>query len=224
MPTGNLGQAEFKDPEDPDVCDTYLRNLSYFARQDVPMSCSRPVAPQLRDKIQPVKWTALAPEEHRDLFRALVARASGWERRAPTPEVEETTLRHAREAVSRGAYAFRMATVRARRSITLVQFGPDTSNPENPDLVWRCTPRRGGPSREAWTYLRTYVVSEDLRTLHGTLAALENGSSAEALRVIRGRPYAETVVPNGNVLLLEVHDAPAVMLRPVCRFLFKTLN
>ena len=64
--------ADFEEPTDPEVCQIYLRNLQYYARLNIPMSCERPIAPQYKRKIQAVEWENLNPNEHPELFAAIL--------------------------------------------------------------------------------------------------------------------------------------------------------
>lgn len=57
--------------QDPTVCQTYLQNLRHFARQNVPMSCERSIAPTLRDRIRHVEMEDMDPHRYPKLFNAL---------------------------------------------------------------------------------------------------------------------------------------------------------
>ena len=89
QPYGNQGEEAFKDPEDPQVCNVYLRNLRHFARLNTPMSCERPVAPQFRKLIQAVAWEDLNPREYPDLFRGVLAEFHYWKTNPPKDESRE---------------------------------------------------------------------------------------------------------------------------------------
>ena len=58
-------------PVDPKICKCYEKNLRYFARRNTPMSCERPVAPCLKNRIKKVEWEDLDPDQYPDLFRAI---------------------------------------------------------------------------------------------------------------------------------------------------------
>ena len=50
-------EGEFSEPvKDPNVCSLYLKNLRYFVKRNLSMSCGQPVAPTLTEKIKPVEW------------------------------------------------------------------------------------------------------------------------------------------------------------------------
>ncbi|HTY21758.1 MAG TPA: lysozyme inhibitor LprI family protein, partial [Desulfomonilaceae bacterium] len=58
-------------PVDPEICKLYEKNLRYFAKRNTPMSCNRPIAPHLKDRIKEVEWEDLDPDKYPDLLRAI---------------------------------------------------------------------------------------------------------------------------------------------------------
>jgi hypothetical protein len=67
-------ETQYEKPVDPDVCKLYLKNLRFFAKQNAPMSCERPIAPQLQEQLRNVEWENLDPSKYPDLFQAMVTR------------------------------------------------------------------------------------------------------------------------------------------------------
>ena len=57
--------------QDPTVCQTYLKNLRYFAQRNTPMSCERPIAPEMKARIRRVEMEDLDPHRYAKLFNAL---------------------------------------------------------------------------------------------------------------------------------------------------------
>jgi hypothetical protein len=233
--SGSQGEAPLKKPDDPKVCDVYVQNLRYFARRDTAMSCERPIAPFLRNRIQQIEWEDLDPGRYPELLRAVVSRYQHWQTRAPKDEEQE--LRRITEAIGTKEYAFRRAKLKLQGATMLrstnrspyldrtqhyLQFGPNLTDPQSPDSLSRCEPRRGGPPREIWSLLRLYLVSEDLKRVLWDVTNPHNGSSGEALRLIDGRPYVETANTRGNIQLLEINRDDPSNLDAVCLFLFNS--
>ena len=234
QPSGNKGRVPFGDAEDPTVCRLYLQNLRYFAHQNIPMSCERPIGPHLRDRIQKVQWENLNPTDYPELFRSIVATERDWNREPPREEKEE--LAWYASAVHQRTHAFRRARLALRGSpeyvgtdrppfteqpLWLVQYGPNTADTHNPNSVWRCIPTRGGPPREVWSDLKLYLVSQDMKTLFHRVLVLENGGSGESVRVMNGRPYLETALTNGNIKLMQLNQNYPASVEPVCFYFFK---
>ena len=220
-------------PDDPQVCGLYLKNLRYWAQSNTPMSCERPVAPALQDRIRVVEWEDLEPVQYKELFEALVSAIShGRDKNAEAIE-------HRVGEVKRKEYVFRRARLSLRefpatlneaasksqgRAFHIVQFGANVTDPKNPHPVWRCTVRRGGPVQDQTGYLKLYVVSQDLRKVIGPLNNPNNGGTGEHMRLIDRRPYVETAFRNGTVNLMQIRVQSPVILQSVCLYTFKQLN
>src|SRR5438552_2028934 len=158
QPSGNKGEIPFEQPADPAVCGLYLENLRYFARRNTPLSCERPIAPHLKDRIQKVEWEDLNPTDYPDLFQALVTkrrRAMGND----TPPIDKLPSGAVSQVaqkidVSRRAklpligypyYDIPGKPPAVRQALWYVQFGLNTADSENPNPAFRCKPIRGGP-------------------------------------------------------------------------------
>ena len=229
---GNQGQEPFNEPSDPKVCELYLQNLRYFAKRKVAMSCERPIAPHLQDRIKKIVWHRLDPNRHPELFRAVVAALHNWHY-APPKDEQEAIAWYANE-VTTSAYVFRRATARldrstgpsaetagGKRSVQYVQYGPNRTDPNNPRPAFRCKPRRGGPASDIASDLPLYLASDDLKSIRERVLNIRNGGSGEAVRLIDKRPYVETADPEGHITLFEIADQDPSVLEPVCRFVFE---
>jgi len=224
-----LALIDYERPEDPRVCGIYLENLRYFAQRNTPMSCERPIAPHLQDRIQKVEWENLDPDGYPELYRAVALRFLG-------KDVSQGAMNKVSGEIRRGAYVFRRAkldligypgyedhggiTPRPER-FHIVQFGRNVIDPDNPDRLSRCTLQRGGPIREAPGDLQLYVVRQDLKFVIGRLSEPHSTTTGEHMRLINGRPYVETINTRGNIELMQIRLALPVMLEPVCFFWFK---
>jgi len=234
QPSGNKGEVPFEQPADSAVCGLYLENLRYFARRNVPLSCERPIAPHLKDRIQKVEWEDLNQADYPELFRAIAGK-HGWNIDRPS---EKLPARDISQAI-RKTYVFRRAKLpfrgypyydepdkpaSVRQALWYVQFGSNTLDPQNPDPVSRCVPVRGGPPDEIFLNLKLYLVSEDMKTLFDRVYAVQNGGSGEALRIINRRPYVEAANTGGHITLMEIDRVYPGTLEPVCLFLFKRID
>ena len=223
-------RSDYLKPLDQSVCKTYLENLRYFARRNAPMSCERPVASPLADRIKKIEWEDLDPDRHPELFRALVLHRSGGQdtsQQTLNLRAEEIRKKHDvfRRAIGvfEGFPAFEYQTAPKSRSekFQIVQYGQNVLDPNNPHPVWRCKPRRGGPQNDATGFLHLYMATEDLSKLIGRLYEPANGTSGEYIRTIDGRPYIETVLQNGNINLLQLRSSFPAGLESVCFYEFK---
>jgi hypothetical protein len=232
-PTFEQGTAhipmEFAEPEDPTVCKTYLANLSYYARRNTPMSCERPIAPHLKKVIEEVQWENLDPYVHEGLFRSIIAMASlgrdktqaAFEWRVQQLRKGELVFRRAQLSLSGYFDSADHTPKTTPERFEIVQYGVNVVDTKNPAEVWRCKPQRGGPPHD-FGDLNLYLVSEDLKRLHGYLNDyMRNGNTGHYLRLVNGRPYVEQVLSNGNSVLMQVRTALPVGLESVCMYLFK---
>jgi len=227
---GNRGEEAFKEPEDPKVCLTYLRNLQYLARLNTPLSCERPIARQFKPMIQLVEWENLDPIRYPDLFRAVLAEFHYW--KTNPPKDEEKALAWSAEKIREKEIVFRRAMAKLRGTpdsplgqrthdaqyLWYVQYGLNTTDSAN--ALWRCEPRRGGPTRDYSSSLRLYLVSEDMTTVFQHVVNPHNGNTGEALRLINGRLYVERIDSRGDVFLLEPDSESPGWLDYVCMFRF----
>jgi len=227
-PSGNKGEMPFDPPDDSKVCPLYLENLRFFARHNTPMSCERPIATHMRSAMAEVEWENLDPLTHPELFRSIVALASygqvkpqspfdGWVQRLKKGEI---VFRRAKLSLQGYVDHGKHEPKSVPEAFNIVQYGTDVTNTQNPDELSRCKPRRGGPP-DSGQSLKFYLVSDDLKQLYGRLFNLNNGNSGHYFRLIRGRPYVEQVLSNGNSVLMQLETAFPVGLRSVCMYLFQ---
>jgi hypothetical protein len=229
-PTYTQGSAHipvrYTAPRDRTVCDVYLQNLQYFAQQDLPMSCDRPVAPSLADRIAKVPWEDVDPDKYSELFQALVAKETFSPPKPPKPE----DVAWHRGLLKDKALVFQRATTllvghprleneyedSGERKFWLVRYGSNTDL--NRRLASPCSPERGGSQQADFPLI--YLVSEDLRQLFGHLASVADGEGPRTFLMIHGRPYIEEIFRNGDIRLSELPERP-VILEPVCLYHYK---
>src|SRR5256885_16543760 len=109
---GNQGQEPFNEPSDPKVCELYLQNLRCFAKRKVAMSCERPIAPHLQDRIKKIVWHRLDPNRYPELFRAVVAESQAWDIKPDIkpPRDEQQAIAWYANQGNKGAEVFPPAT------------------------------------------------------------------------------------------------------------------
>lgn len=225
---------EYKKPRDKEVCSLYLHNLQYFARRNEPLSCGQPIAPMLKEKIRKVEWENLDPDQHPDLFKAVIKVVRTWGKEPSEKEMEWRRM----EIKERGV-VFRRLKFDLKGSpgvevgsnqplpeqeLSIVQFGSDVTNPGNPDSVERCQPR-AGRFMEAITntQLNLFVVSKDLKQIYYRLWDWR-GDTVQNLWLINNRIYGEYYDEQANVKFTELRKADygkELVLEPVCLYHFK---
>ena len=94
-------------PVDPKICKCYEKNLRYFARRNTPMSCERPIAPCLKNRIKKVEWEDLDPDQYPGLFRAIAT--SGHYSPGTDEAIIERDLKSVRERIANKVWVFRRA-------------------------------------------------------------------------------------------------------------------
>jgi hypothetical protein len=192
------------------------------------MSCERPVAPVLKERIARVEWEDLDPVRYAELFRVLVSKSAFVE-----PKVlDEPQLDSWRVSVRNGRNVFRRAKLLLRgypqfedeygrpaqeAAFQLIQFGPNVDF-NSPDPQLRCKPHRGGFS--SYDFPLMYVVTEDLSGLYGGLVSVADGEGYRHLLVMDGRPYIEEVFRDADIRLSEIGGPNTVILEPVCLYHF----
>lgn len=228
---------EFKKPQDKEVCSLYLQNLQYFARLNEPLSCGQPIAPMLKEKIRQVEWENLDPDQHPDLFKAIikVVRTAGKE-----PSDKEMEWRQM-EIKERGV-VFRRLKFDLKGSpgveqgsniplpeqeLSVVQFGSDVTNPDNPDSVERCHSLKGRIMESVNnTELHLFVVSKNLKFIYYELQDWR-GYAGQNLWLINNRIYGEFYDEQANVKVTELREADygkELVLEPVCLYHFKVTS
>jgi hypothetical protein len=214
-------------PVDPKICKCYERNLRYFARRNTPMSCNRPIAPFLKDRIKEVEWEDLDPERYPDLFRAIAT--DGKYLPGTGEDIIERNLKLNRASVANRVWVFRRAKLSlfGRTQVQaysadpepywIVQYGVNDISPTNPKDVWRCKPRRGGGKKSS---LQLYIVSEPKHELTKRLFTSNNSTQGQHLIIIDNRLFVENITPKAWIQLNEV-DTAITGGGTVCLFQFK---
>ncbi len=214
----------------PGICKLYEQNLQYFARKNIPMSCYRPIAPNLKDRIKEVEWEDLDPDVYSGLLRAIVIQYQ-YLSKASDVTIEEN-LGRARDGIARKIRVFRRAKLYLAGQIRLnegrtepepywiVQYGFDVISPDNPDPFYRCEQIRGGFD---WLEadLSLYIASALSKTLIKTLSRVVWPSNkGQYLREIDGILFVENIDRRGWVEL-NVIDTNVPLTDTVCVFDFK---
>jgi hypothetical protein len=127
-------------PVDPKICRCYEKNLRYFARRNTPMSCERPIAPHLKERIKEVEWEDLDPDQYPDLFRAIAT--SGHYSPGTDEAIIERDLKNIRAWIADKVWVFRRAKLSLVGRIQsqaysappeaywIVQYGPNDISPD----------------------------------------------------------------------------------------------
>jgi hypothetical protein len=203
-------------PVDPKICKCYEKNLRYFARRNTPMSCERPIAPCLKNRIKKVEWEDLDPDQYPDLFRSIALQSFLRD----TPEfIIERDLKGIRARISNNVWVFRRAKLSlvgrirvyensAPEPYWIVQYGPNDISPNNPFAPWRCEPTRGGGGGVE-SKLKLYIVSEARHELTGQLFSRRTSTMGQHLRIIDNRLFVENIHPDAWIDLNEVDTAIA---------------
>lgn len=216
-------------PVDPSICKLYEQNLRYFARKNIPMSCSRPIAPQFKSKIKDVDWEDLDPGKYPELLYAIVTKNRNYFI-GKSEELIQRDLASIRREIKLGIYAFRRAKLSLAGRLTfgqpnspiepywIVQYGVNRFSVTNPEEVFRCEPRRGGVHFASTPDL--YVVSADTMQLIGTIGVTRFPSSeGQHIKLINGKIFVENLFPSGRIELNQVDEA-IPMTDTVCKFEF----
>lgn len=219
---------------DPVVCKLYEDNLNYFAHQNVPMSCNRPIAPQFKDRIKEVEWEDLKPADYPELFRQVVLFSSfGYDNTPAALKKYEARL-FTRE------YVFRRAKIELSGEpcwhgteyglpppqkecfsgkFYIVQFGSnsvDTGRASSP-----CKPSRGNPTKHNYAYdLALYKVNAEMRAVINPLGALNGGARGENMLRIDDKFYVETNQVDASIYLFRLDLKMPVILESLCKYQF----
>lgn len=221
----------YADARDPNICSLFLQNLQYFARRNMPMSCGQPIAPGLEKNIQKVEWEDLDPDKYSELFRELVRQDYVYYQREPT----EQELAKAREFIRSKKGVFRRAKLDlkgypsfkyvvgsnpAEAKFNLIQEGPNYTDPNNPEPLFRCEIRQGrvmvngnSPS--------LLIATDNLRKFYwNSISSM--GGSVQNLWLINNYLYAEWYGGDGTVQLSELRVESPIHFEPVCLYHYKT--
>jgi hypothetical protein len=214
---------------DPKICKVYEENLRYFAKRNRPMSCNRPIAPHLEDRIKEVKWEDLDPDQYPELFRAIVT--CNRYLTGTGEDVIQRDLKYVRADIANKVKVFRRAKLSLVGRIQvqaysappepywIVQYGANDMSPNNPNSFYKCTPTRGGGKQ---SNLHLYIVSEEKHELTTELFVSIGRPSTEGqhLRIIDNRLFVENIHPGAWIELDEVDTAiPAGVT--ACMFQFQ---
>jgi hypothetical protein len=216
-------------PVDSKICKCYEKNLRYFARRNTPMSCERPIAPCLKNRIKEVEWEDLDPERYPDLFRAIAT--SGHYSPGTDEAIIERDLKNIRAGIADKVWVFRRAKLSLVGRIQsqaysappepywIVQYGPNDISPDNPRKPWRCKPRRGGGGGVE-SNLELYIVSGARHKLTKQLFSRRVSTMGQHLRIIDNRLFVENIHPDARIELNEV-DTAFAWGATICIFEFK---
>jgi hypothetical protein len=214
-------------PVDPKICKCYEKNLRYFARRNTPMSCKRPIAPFLKDRIKEVEWEDLDPDRYPDLFRSIAT--FGHYQPGTSEDIIQRDLKLIRANIANKVRVFRRAKLSlvGRTQVQaysappepywIVQYGVNDISPNNPRHVWRCKPRRGDGKKSS---LNLYIVSAAKHELTKQLFTSNNSTEGQHLIIIDNRLFVENITPKAWIQLNEV-DTATTGGGTVCLFQFK---
>ncbi|HTT08476.1 MAG TPA: hypothetical protein VMH34_06760 [Gammaproteobacteria bacterium] len=231
-------ETPYEKPTDSGVCELYLENLRYFAKQNIPMSCDRPIAPHLKKKIHDVAWENLDPARYPDLFNAVVAATfppSGGGVKRWSEEVKKGVAVFRRAKLQLKGYPTFMGTSGVGTSppprpiaFNIVQFGINHNDPNSPDPVWRCYPIRGKKEGHEPTDLRFFIVTEDLTKMYDQLRDINTGHTGDYIKIINTHPYVESSYTDTaniqEIQLSEIQTKFPVHLEPVCLYRFDFID
>jgi len=165
-------------PVDPKICKLYEENLRYFAKRNTPMSCNRPIAPHLKDRIKQVEWEDLDPDRYPALLQAIATRNQYSP--GTGEDIIQRDLKLIRANIANKVRVFRRAKLSlvgrtqdqaysaAPEPYWIVQYGPNDISPNNPDSFYKCEPRRGDGKESP---LKLYIVSETKHELTHKVSA-----------------------------------------------------
>lgn len=225
---------------DSQVCQLYLDNLNYFAHQNIPMSCNRPIAPQFKSRIQEVEWEDLKPADYPELFRQVVLFVSRGQ-----DKTQDALKKHEAKLVT-NEYVFRRAKLELSGELEwhgftfgqssptqpysgkfyIVQYGRNPTDTQR--SVGPCKPVRGNISlydeTKRWNNysedLEMYKVNAEMNAIVDQLVSLGHGVVGEYMRLIDGKPYVEKNDTDASIYLLRVNLEPPVFLESLCKYQF----
>lgn len=224
------------------VCELYQKNLNYFAHQNVPMSCNRPIASQFKNRIQEVEWEDLKPADYPELFRQVVVfESQGYDKFPDALKKHEAKLatkeyvfRRAKLALSGElrwhGFTFGLSSPQQQLysgKFYIVQYGRNNTDTERPTEP--CKPVRGSislydDSRRWNDYtedLAMYEVNVEMNAVINQWGTLDRGMRGEHMRLIDGKPYVEKNDTDASIYLLRVNLAFPVFLESLCKYQFK---
>jgi hypothetical protein len=217
-------------PVDPEICKVYEENLRYFAKRNTPMSCNRPIAPHLKERIKEVEWEDLDPDQYPDLFRAIAT--FGAYSPGTGEDIIQRDLKFIRANIANKVRAFRRAKLSlvGRTQVQaysadpepywIVQYGVNDISPNNPDSFFRCKPRRGDGKESD---LQLYIVSGAKHALTKQLfvsVGRRPSTEGQHLIIIDNRLFVENIHSKARIELNEV-DTAITGGDTVCMFQFK---
>ncbi|MBI4961758.1 MAG: hypothetical protein HY913_00640 [Desulfomonile tiedjei] len=216
---------------DPEICELYEENLRYFAKRNTPMSCERPIAPHLKDRIREVEWEDLDPDRYPDLFLAIAT--FGAFLSGTSEEIIQRDLKFIRAGIPNKVWVFRRAKLSLVGHIRygeygtaepywIVQYGPNVISPNNPDDARRCKPTRGGLGGGGYSNLELYIVSQAKHEFTIPMSVKLGIPSYEGqhLIMIDNRLFVENIDSDATIELDEVNTDIAAAVA-VCVFQFK---
>ncbi len=219
---------------DPKVCQLYQENLNYFAHRNIPMSCNRPIAPQLKNRIQEIEWEDLMPADYPELFRQVALFLSRGHDKSPE------ALRERAKLVSTKEYVFRRAKLslsgkplgqtdlygepdKSRKDYTgsffIVQYGNNSADTNRPGIP--CKPIRGNWPGDGHDSLDLFLVNKDMNEVINKLGTLNRGQHGEHMRLIDGKPYVEGILGDARIRLFRLSIENDVFLEMLCEYRFE---
>lgn len=211
-----------------EVCNLYLKNLQYFVRRNLPMSCGQPIAPFLNGRLKKVNWVDIDPDKFPALFREAVEK---FPYSSTDKKVTEEELSNIRNGIRNKKFVFhhvRFSLVGHPTSgdttlsrwakdyasqfqgrpipelkLTIVQYGPNINSSSNPNTNLRCDLKqiRGGH----YFYGNVpvfFLATADLQHLYGQLQLVNSGFPQYLWR-INGNLYGEAF-HGGDIQLSEL--------------------
>lgn len=218
----------FKQPRDPEVCSLYLQQLRYFARNAIPNSCGQFVAPGLAGHIAKVEWVNLDPRRYHALFEAIISKHYAAGKRKPTTsefaraahDIDSKEVVFRRMKLNLSGYPrlkYGTDVGRPEAAFNLVQYGPNTLDPTNPEKLFRCKLQEGR-AISAGADMSTYIATADMAKLYWNSVDQLGGGPGQTYWLINDQLYAEWYDKDGTVTLSELHVKPQIYFEPVCRY------
>lgn len=220
--TGNLIEV------DPKICKLYEENLRYFAQRNTPMSCYRPIAPHLKDRIKDVEWEDLNPDRYPALFRDVIVQHKNLSNK--NEDEIQKNVEYALDDIGKKIRVFRRAKIELfahlrnnynlsekPESYWVLQYGFDDISQSNPRSVYRCVSARAGGQE---SNLRLYAVADDSGKLIGSLGTtLYPSNEGQYIKQIDNRIFVENI-SEGWIYLNEV-STKTVLTDTVCNYKFE---
>ena len=180
-------------PRDATLCGNFGKVLNFYAAKNQPLTCERPIPPQMQDFQRP-QWQSLNPLEHIDLLRKL-DRYLFYDGKGVLGPKREFIEQEWRALVGRNYKQHRI-----KLSLAKVDLNSD-GEPENIlkfESRFPCNPTRGKPDSEPGGV--HYFVMDETLTYFQKVIILGYGAD---FFVYRNNAYFDWVTRDGDVWVTE---------------------